>query len=317
MAPGVEGGTGTRAWMGAAIPLLLAAWVPLNPAPDRTSHDVLHAAAAKPAHRPHPGFRSTPVRYIEGEDLRGYVERMAARLDDPQAMYHVSQALEECAAWVSTDDDLPPGHHANLHQWMRIAAAQALAAPCRGFEGRTIDSRRILGLLQEAARQGEPHARARMLLLRDIAAPKADAIAQVPELLATGDPSIVRDVGAFLAKGEVSLRYGGASVEAATAAIAWELVACDLGYPCGPMSRLVLWQCAFKGYCDAYRYDDAIARDENPERMALAQQLRGELLYALRQQDWGWLGLLEEPFTPARASAGSADAREPSAIPRS
>jgi hypothetical protein len=318
MAPGTDGGTGTRAWIGAAIPLLLAAWIPLNPGPDGASHDAPRAAAAKPiAHPPHRGFRSTPVRFIEGEDLRGYVERMASRLDDPQAMYYVSQALEECAAWAGTEDDLPPGHYANLHQWMRIASAQALAAPCRGFEGRPIDSRQILGLLQEAARQGEPHARARMLLLRDIAAPKADAISQIPELLATGDPLVVRDVGAFLAKGEVSLRYGGVSIEASTAAIAWELAACDLGYPCGPMSRIVLWQCAFKGYCDAYRYDEAIARDENPERMALAQQLRGELVYALRRQDWRWLGLSEEAFTTARAPAGSADAPEPSAIPPS
>src|SRR5262249_39256134 len=130
-----------------------------------------------------------------------------------------------------------------------------------------------------------------MLLFRDIAAPKSDAIAEIPDLLATGDPAVVRDVGAFLARGEVSLRYGSRVVDASTAAIAWELAACDLGYPCGPMSRLVLAQCAFKGYCDTYRYDEGVARDENPERMARAQQLRGDLVYALRRQDWRWLGL--------------------------
>ena len=245
-------------------------------------------------HPPRMVFRSMPAIYGEDDDLRGYVERAKSRLDDPQTMYYVAQALEECNMWGTPDDDLPPGHSTDLKQWVRYASAQSLAAPCRGFAGFVIDSRQILALLQEAARQGEPHARARMLLFRDIAAPKSDAIAQIPELLATGDPAVVRDVGAFLARGEVSLRFGSVTVDARTAAIAWELAACDLGYPCGPFSRLMLWQCAFKGYCDAYRYDEAIARDEDPQRMALAQQLRSELVYALRRQDWSWLGLGED-----------------------
>ena len=95
------------------------------------------------------------------------------------------------------------------------------------------------------------------------------------------------------------MRYGNVSVDAGTAAIAWELAACDLGYPCGPFSRMMLWQCAFKGYCDAYRYDEAVARDEDPQRMALAQRLRGGLVSALRRQDWNWLGLGEDAVVAA------------------
>ena len=291
-------GSSWRVLVGAAILLLLAAPFP----PDRVPGWTPRAEAAAP---PKPAayvrvahYRSWSPRFVEGEDLRSYVERAASRLDDPQTMFYVSHALEECRTWGALpDDDRDPTvtviPYVDLQQSMRSAAAETLAAPCRGFDGRDIDSRQILALLQEAARQGEPHARARMLLFRDIAAPKAEVIAEVPELLATGDPVVVRDVGAFLARGEISWRYGGADVDARTAAIAWELAACDLGYPCGPMSRLVLWQCAFKGYCDAYRYDEAIARDEDPDRMARAQWLRGELVYALRRQDWGWLGLLE------------------------
>src|SRR5258706_749302 len=213
-------------------------------------------------------------------------------------MYYVAQALEECNMWGTTDDDLPPGHSADLKQWIRYASAQALAAPCQGFEGLVIDSRQILVLLQEAARQGEPHARARMLLFRDIAAPKADAIAQIPELLATGDPAVVRDVGAFLARGEVSVRYGNVSVDAGTAAIAWELAACDLGYPCGPFSRMMLWQCAFKGYCDADRYDEAVARDEDPQRMALAQRLCGRQVSTVPRQDSNLAARSRDPTAP-------------------
>jgi len=239
-----------------------------------------------------------PVKtYQESDDLRTYVERARPYLDDPRTMYYVSQALEECHAWGTTPDDEEPYpavsvvSHIDLLQWKRMWASSALAAPCRGFDGRSIDSREILALIQEAARLGEPHARARMLAFRDIAAPKSDLMAEIPDLLATGDPQVVRDVGAFLTRGEVSLRYGGHDIDASSAAIAWELAACDLGYPCGPMSRLVLTACAFRGYCDEYRYDEAIAREEAPERMALAQRLRGGLVHALRMQDWTWLGL--------------------------
>jgi hypothetical protein len=235
--------------------------------------------------------------FQEGDDLRAFVEHAMSRLDDPQTMYYVSQALEECHAWgaMPDDDDTYPMvavvSHMDLLQWKRTWASSALAAPCRGFDGRTIDSREIFALVQQAARQGEPHAVARMLAFRDIAAPKSDVMAAIPELLATGDPQVIRDVGAFLTRGEVSLRYGGESIDAASAAIAWELAACDLGYPCGPMSRLVLTVCAFRGYCDEYRYDQALARDEDPERMSLAQRLRVGLVHALRRQDWRWLGL--------------------------
>ena len=291
MAPGIAEGMGWRALVGAAIPLLLA----FLPLPHRSPEAVAFPAArydVKPAARVPVAPRRFTASYEEGDDLRSFVERAASRLHDPQTMYYVSQALEECQTWGRKDDESPPGSWADLRDWMRYSSAQALAAPCRGFEDSAIDSRQIFVLLQEAARQGEPHARARMLLFRDIAAPKSEAIAQIPDLLATGDPVVVRDVGAFLARGEVSLRYGGATFDAKAAAIAWELAACDLGYPCGPFSRVMLWQCAFKGHCDAYRYEEAIARDEEPQQMALAQHLRGELLAALRRQDWVWLDLL-------------------------
>jgi hypothetical protein len=297
MAPGFAESPSWRALAGAAIPVLLAALITPDGIP-ALSVDAAARSPPKAAFRAPPGpIASAVMTYQEGDDLRTFVERARPHLDDPRTMYSVSQALEECHAWGTTPDEgetypsVSVVSHVDLLQWKRMWASEALAAPCRGFDGRAIDSREILALLQEAARQGEPHARARMLAFRDIAAPKADTMAEIPALLATGDPHVVRDVGAFLTRGEVALRYGGEDVDASSAAIAWELAACDMGYPCGPMSRLVLTACAFRGYCDEYRYDEAIAREEAPERMALAQRLRGSLVNALRKQDWSWLGL--------------------------
>jgi len=286
-----------RLLLGATIPFLLSVLI-VPEGNTRTDLAVARIPARTVAQEStwFPTFPAFPA-LDEGENLRVYVEHARPYLDDPRTMYYVSQALEECYAWGAEpdDDDLYAGvdviSRVDFREAKRSWAAQALAAPCRGLERYAIDPREILALLEGAAQHGEPHARARMLIFRDVAAPKSDVIADLPDLLATGDPQVVRDVGAFLTRGEVSMRYGEEEVDAPVAAIAWELAACDMGYPCGPMSRIVLTACAYRGYCDEYLYDNAIARDEGPNRMARAQRLRGDLVHALRRQDWSWLGL--------------------------
>lgn len=294
---------GRRLLLGAAIPLLLSVLV----AAQGNTRTDLHATArpqpitvtripAWSAPRLSPLFPAFPA-FDEGDSLRAYVEHARSYLDDPRTMYYVSMALEECYAWGAApeDDELYAGvdviSRVDLQEAKRRWAGEALAAPCRGLERQSIDPREILALLKGAAQHGEPHARARMLIFGDVGASKSGVIPSLPDLLSTGDPQVVRDVGAYLTRGEVSVRYGGEEVEAPIAAIAWELAACDMGYPCGPMSRIVLTACAYRGYCDEYLYENLIARDESPERMARAQRLRGGLVHALRRQDWTWLGL--------------------------
>lgn len=140
-------------------------------------------------------------------------------------------------------------------------------------------------------RWGEPHATARLLLFRDVAASKDEVLADLPWMLTSGDPSIIRDVGAFLSRGDAQWRYGQEDVPTAVAAIAWELVACDLDRACNPWSRFALAQCALLGRCAAGPYEDAVARFEPPELMDEARRLRTGILRALHDQDWRWLGL--------------------------
>jgi len=227
-------------------------------------------------------------RFQHSDDLRVFVELNLEGVANPEIAYYVSQALEECAALRTFDGDRDD-------HWVRLAASAALADPCRGFDGRVIEPREIVALLTAASLRGEPHAIARMLLFRDIAASKADVIDEIPGLLATRDPAVVRDVGAFLSKGEAVWRFGSEEVPAPTAAIAWELAACDLGYACGPASRIVLAQCAFEGRCGMASYEDALMRYERPDLMIDAQRLRAGILRALREHDWSWLGLRSDP----------------------
>jgi hypothetical protein len=227
---------------------------------------------------------TTRDEYLHATDLRDFVEGKRHRLHHPETAYYVSQALEECAVarepgW---DEELPADER---------RAASTLARQCSGFHGDIIDPARILELLRYAAHWGEPHALARMLLFRDIAAPKEDALADLPWMLTSGEPSVVRDVGAFLSRGEAERRYGDDRVPTAVAAIAWELVACDLDRSCVPESRFALAQCASLGRCSDWRYEDAVARFEPPELMEPALRLREGILRALRERDWAWLGL--------------------------
>jgi hypothetical protein len=243
-----------------------------------------------PPSRPWPGSHS-PARapslrdeYLQSFDLRAFVERHRQRLHHPETAFYVSQALEECAVTRAPSGlpDIPAEER---------RAAHLLAEHCRGFEGEPIEPAAILEMLRYAARWGEPHALARMLLLRDIAAPKDDALPDLPWMLTSREPSIVRDVGAFLSRGEAERRYGDERVPTAVAAIAWELAACDLDQSCDPSGRFALAQCASLGRCSEWRYEDAVALFEPPELMAAAQRLRAGILRALRNHDWEWLGL--------------------------
>jgi hypothetical protein len=233
---------------------------------------------------PSVGTQSLRDEYLHSTDLRAFVERHRHRLYHPETAFYVSQALEECAGTREPPEDA--GIPADERR-----AARLLADHCRGFEGLPIEPEAIVSMLRYAARWGEPHALARMLLFRDIAQSKHDALPDLPWMLTSREPSIVRDVGAFLSRGDAEWRYGGEAVPTAVAAIAWELAACDLDGSCEPASRFALAQCASLGRCSEWRYEDAVAVFEPPELMAAAQRLRVGILRALRSQDWQWLGL--------------------------
>ncbi len=236
--------------------------------------------------------RGDPLARPEARrDFRGFVERQREHVADSAVAYDVSQALEECSAVsLALSSASPYVTVSSGARWVELAAAESLAAPCLGFEGQRIDPGEVLALLNHSAGQGEPRARARMLLFRDVAASKEDALRELPTLLAPLEAGVVRDVGAFLARGETEVALGGDLVSARVGAIAWELAACDLGYDCGPTARITLAQCAFGGACGD-SYEQALAISESPEDLQRARALRPALLRALLRRDWRWLGL--------------------------
>ena len=190
---------GSRAAFSAATPSRLQAShgstsAPTEPTVKRKAAITIPAA---------PMFR--PPLWIEAEyqsssDLYGFYLKHAG-VDAPwrtEARYFVSQALEDCFE-VSL---LGPDQYSFALQaegWTRELWA------CQGFVGHPIRGEDIVDMLAQSAEAGDPRARARMLLFRDIAAPIEETEDLVADLLATQDPYVIRDVEAFLGRGQSAL----------------------------------------------------------------------------------------------------------------
>jgi len=115
-------------------------------------------------------------------------------------------------------------------------------------------------------------------------------------LLDTHDPYVYRHLGAVLGR-----RVGGMPVfdgapvgenDRFALAVAWDLVACDYGLPCGPDSDRLLVACAFEGACDLTSMEDyfrKVVGEPAVFRRSLA--LRESILNALRERNYAALGI--------------------------
>ena len=244
-------------------------------------------------------FTSDPARYYD-PGLANVAERL-----DAESRYFVAMALEDCYA-LSHDgllrfrDDfvrrLNSGATAanRVDNWTRERAFENSIRHCAVFDTAPISPDKILGLLQSAARDGDPRAIARTLLFRDLADSKAGTFDLVTRLLSSGDPHVIRDVGLFLTRGESSMMIGdsGVPTSATSLAVAWELVACDFGMDCGSDSKLLNNLCAYQGQCGAFSYEDWLGRyTESTEELQEIRRLRMLLRRGLIAQDWRFLGL--------------------------
>lgn len=230
---------------------------------------------------------------------------MVAENLDAASRYFIAMALEDC--YALSRHGLPRLHGEFLHRqntgtgasdqyenWLRERAFAGTTRHCIAFDGAPILPERILGLMQSAARDGDPRAIARTLLFRDLADSKLGTFDLVTRLLSTRDPLVIRDVGLFLTRGESSMIVGNGSVpvNATSLAIAWKLVACDFGLDCGSDSKILNNLCAYQGQCRAFSYEDWLERyTESAEELQEIKRLRTLLHIGLVSRDWGLLGL--------------------------
>ena len=81
---------------------------------------------------------------------------------------------------------------------------------------------------------------------------------------------------------------------------AWQLLACDYGYPCGENNERVLSGCAYLGHCDANSLSDYLFYyGASPHDSQLTAQYREILRTAIESGNWSQLNVVRGlPSTP-------------------
>jgi hypothetical protein len=254
-------------------------------------------AARMPRRAIHPRLLSPLMQeYASSRSYMALYESL--RASDPRSAeenYILAQLLEQCAKFPGIKD--PPA----AQRWKlggadsreRFIAALADDDPNRGrriaaFDAINFDRcgtlsdlsstyKEVRGLLESAAAEGDPKARARLVerQMRDMmlapdgrikydpANPPSLSELQLEVLrqsVQSADPHAVMNAfGALTAwSGNLTMRAGDSQVPMSASALyaASTLAACDLGMPCGAESPEVLRGCAMHGQCDASDYRD-------------------------------------------------------------
>ena len=243
--------------------------------------------------------------------------RRSAR-PSPEQMYVLAEVLDNCA---TVTDRTPPrlsrmklgGPDAKARLAASLAAKdptreKRLAAfdkmnvdPCAGFENITTTQKEVRDLLEQAARAGDPKAKA-SLLYRELVEPSrtelfislSDAqLETFKQVIGSGDPRAILD-GVQILSGNYdnfSVRVGPNEqpLEFLAMHYAATLAACDLGYPCGPDSRCMLQECALGGKCDSATYRDHLFFYLVPPSMSqTASEYHVALMRAIRDNDWSY-----------------------------
>jgi hypothetical protein len=246
-------------------------------------------------------------RYATSADHRALLDEWMAS-GDPAANYFAAMVLRHCLGVTKHGFEksvrlntarIEPG--TPLAE-VRVDAYRQLLAPCARLEGRPTTNAEIEALLAEGAKSGDPRAIAQTLVSADPAA-IVDPLRVGAMLLDSHDPYVYRNLGSILGRriGSMPVLEGAPVAESDrfALAVAWDLVACDYGLPCGPDSDRLLVACAFEGACDLASMEDYFKRIVGePAVFRRSLALRQSILNALRDRDYAALGIALPERTP-------------------
>ena len=201
----------------------------------------------------------------------------------------------------------------------RIAAFDEVATNrCAGLDGLTITQAALNNMLAQSAAGGDPKAQALSLeqslwaarraegRWRSDVAPTDDQVQQLRGAIMSRDPEAMLIAGRVLSTSwhDFSLRIGDNQVvEQRSFQQAWQLLACDYGYPCGDNNQRLLSACAYQGHCNAQTLPDYIYYyGASPYDSQLLSQYREILRTAIETNNWSMLNVVRGPV-PAQARA--------------
>jgi hypothetical protein len=308
-----EAGTrpaGLKGDAGGALPLPELSFDPRRVANPLRPHSVTHAAAShllvdftkaaqlKPLYD---RLKNTPDgETAEGQFLLYRILRACATVADrkgpaPVTPSRLAERRDEILA------SLPEG---DPRRAQRSAAFERITADqCVGLGGITMTEADLAQMLRNAVAGGDPKARAwqveqDMLQERRSAAgqpgrsgptlsdPQLDTLRSA---IASKDPEAMVIAGRVLASPfrDMSVRVDQEPVENRVFANAWQLLACEYGYPCDENNARVLNGCAFQGHCGVASYPDYLFYyGSSPYDAQLLDRYRTILRQAVDSGDW-------------------------------
>lgn len=269
--------------------------------------------------------RQLATEFDKATDLKALYDRYAAS-SDPAARYFAAKALMECA------EALRQRGRATWLQDMRDARisttdpkyAERMAAfdtlqrdRCSGFSADQLTSAAVSGALAEAARLGDPAARAAQLrteIQQRMQAAMRDRkptvltqedLTAVQDAMKSRDPEALRQIGEWgaLWMRPEGLRVGPEQVAPSNSAwrAAWNMFACDSGANCGNDHRDIMMSCALDGACGAPTLQAHLQQFAmSPYYYQEAQRYQDMIRSALEQGRWDWLGLANPPTLGSR-----------------
>ncbi len=245
----------------------------------------------------------------EGEYVLHQILRRCAVVRDGEARRSGERRGERREEFVAALPESDP------YRDKRIAAFDDVVLnPCAGLEGLSVTQGELDKLLAGSAAAGDPRARALAIEeeLRRARRNQAGNVtltdAHVESLrsaASSGDPAAVLIAGRVLSSTwrDYSVRIGpeGRPAEPQALHSAWQVVACDLGYPCGESNPRLLAACAFQGHCEATSLPDYIYYyASSPHDSHLVNQYRGIVRNAVDSGDWSALQVVRGPAPAGR-----------------
>lgn len=281
----------------------------------------------------HPGQRAAPApvslhaEFLGTKQYRALYDRLQASGEGKtrEGIYVTYEMLLRCAnvtdrtsrrpvqraAQQKRDEFLAAIPENDPMRAKRIAAFDEVAANrCAGMEGITIAQADLSKMLETAAAMGDPKAQAaslerelwqaRRTAGRDAVTLSDAQVENLRQIVSTKDPEAMIIAGRILSGPwrEFSMRVGpeGQTAEQRAFNQAWQLLACDYGYPCGENNPRLLTACAFNGHCDATSLPDYLFYyGASPHDSQLLTQYRSVLRQAVDTGDWSQITVARGP----------------------
>ncbi|HEY2629780.1 MAG TPA: hypothetical protein VGI57_11675 [Usitatibacter sp.] len=205
----------------------------------------------------------------------------------------------------------------------RIAAFDEVTANrCAGMEGTTISQADLNKMLAEAAAGGDNKAQAlsmeqALYAQRRAAGPDGNwgrdsitlsdsQVGQLHQIAASGDGEAMMIAGRLLAGNwhdyQVQIGSSGQPVENRALNQAFQLLACESGYPCDDSNPRIQAACAYQGHCNAQNLADYIYYyGASPNDSQLMSQYEGVLRNAIQTNNWSQVSVVRgqpDPVTP-------------------